>query len=56
MDDVEGLRGHECRSALETHGLDPQVGFLHADRPGRAKQTCVGRAYDTRHGREAFWH
>ena len=28
--------GHDCRSALETHGLDPQVGFLHADRPGRA--------------------
>ena len=22
--------------ALEAHGLDPQVGFLHADRPGRA--------------------
>lgn len=30
------LLGHDCRSALETHGLDPQVGFLHADRPGRA--------------------
>jgi CRISPR-associated protein Cas1 len=29
------LLGHDCRSALETHGLDPQVGFLHADRPGR---------------------
>ncbi|MBS7811795.1 type I-C CRISPR-associated endonuclease Cas1c [Roseococcus pinisoli] len=28
--------GHDCRSALEAHGLDPQVGFLHADRPGRA--------------------
>ena len=28
--------GHDCRSALETHGLDPQVGFLHSDRPGRA--------------------
>ncbi|MBV9748815.1 MAG: type I-C CRISPR-associated endonuclease Cas1 [Acetobacteraceae bacterium] len=28
--------GHDCRSALESHGLDPQVGFLHADRPGRA--------------------
>ncbi|MEO6967348.1 MAG: type I-C CRISPR-associated endonuclease Cas1c [Rhodanobacteraceae bacterium] len=26
---------HECRSALETVGLDPQVGFLHALRPGR---------------------
>jgi CRISPR-associated protein Cas1 len=30
------MLGHECRSALEAHGLDPQVGFLHADRPGRA--------------------
>lgn len=28
--------GHDCRSALEAHGLDPQVGLLHADRPGRA--------------------
>jgi len=27
---------HECRSALETVGLDPFVGFLHRDRPGRA--------------------
>lgn len=26
---------HECRSALETVGLDPQVGFLHVLRPGR---------------------
>lgn len=26
---------HDCRSALETVGLDPQVGFLHALRPGR---------------------
>lgn len=25
----------ECASALETVGLDPQVGFLHRDRPGR---------------------
>ena len=30
------LLGHDCRSALEAHGLDPQVGFLHADKPGRA--------------------
>jgi len=30
------MLGHDCRSALETFGLDPQVGFLHADRPGRA--------------------
>lgn len=26
---------HDCRSALETAGLDPQIGFLHALRPGR---------------------
>jgi len=26
---------HECRSALEVVGLDPQLGFLHALRPGR---------------------
>lgn len=26
---------HDCRAALETVGLDPQVGFLHALRPGR---------------------
>lgn len=26
---------HDCRSALETVGLDPQLGFLHALRPGR---------------------
>lgn len=30
------ILGHDCRSALESVGLDPQVGFLHADRPGRA--------------------
>ena len=30
------LLGHDCRSALDAHGFDPQVGFLHADRPGRA--------------------
>lgn len=30
------LLGHDCRSVLEAHGLDPQVGYLHADRPGRA--------------------
>ena len=29
------LLGHDCRSALEAHGLDPQVGLLHADKPGR---------------------
>lgn len=27
---------NDCRSALETVGLDPQLGFLHAMRPGRA--------------------
>ncbi len=26
---------HDARSALETVGLDPAVGFLHVDRPGR---------------------
>src|SRR5690606_7658758 len=26
---------HDCRSALEGVGLDPQAGFLHRDRPGR---------------------
>lgn len=26
---------HDVESALETVGLDPQVGFLHRDRPGR---------------------
>lgn len=30
------ILGHDCRSALEVVGLDPQVGFLHRDRPGRA--------------------
>lgn len=30
------MLGHDCRSACEAHGLDPQVGFLHRDRPGRA--------------------
>lgn len=27
---------NDCRSALEAAGLDPQVGFLHTMRPGRA--------------------
>lgn len=26
---------HDCRAALESVGLDPAVGFLHRDRPGR---------------------
>lgn len=30
------MLGHDCRSALESVGFDPQIGFLHADRPGRA--------------------
>lgn len=29
------LLAHECRSALEGVGLDPQIGFLHEIRPGR---------------------
>lgn len=29
------LLAHDCSSALETVGLDPQVGFLHKERPGR---------------------
>ncbi len=29
------LLTHDIRSALETVGLDPAVGFLHKDRPGR---------------------
>lgn len=29
------LLTHDCRSACETVGLDPAVGFLHRDRPGR---------------------
>jgi len=42
LDAVNGLLSflytlltHECRSAAETVGLDPAVGFLHRDRPGR---------------------
>jgi CRISP-associated protein Cas1 len=30
------LLRHDCESALESVGLDPAVGFLHRDRPGRA--------------------
>ncbi len=29
------ILAYECASALESVGLDPQVGFLHRDRPGR---------------------
>ena len=33
---VYTLLAHDCRGALESVGLDPQVGFLHRDRPGRS--------------------
>ena len=29
------LLAHDCTGALESVGLDPQIGFLHAPRPGR---------------------
>jgi CRISPR-associated protein Cas1 len=29
------LLTHDCRGAAESVGLDPAVGFLHRDRPGR---------------------
>jgi CRISPR-associated protein Cas1 len=29
------LLAHDCCAALESVGLDPQVGFLHCERPGR---------------------
>ena len=29
------LLAHDCRSACVAAGLDPQIGFYHADRPGR---------------------
>jgi len=32
---VYTLLRHDCESALEAVGLDPAVGFLHRDRPGR---------------------
>lgn len=32
---VYGMLRNECASALEGVGLDPQIGFLHALRPGR---------------------
>ena len=34
---------HDCRSALESVGLDPAVGFLHRDRPGRL--SMLGEKY-----------
>lgn len=33
---IYSLWMNDCRSALEAVGLDPQVGFLHAVRPGRS--------------------
>lgn len=30
-----GLLRHDCAAALQAAGLDPSVGFLHVDRPGR---------------------
>lgn len=33
---VYTILAHDVRSSLETVGLDPAVGFLHRDRPGRA--------------------
>ena len=32
---VYALLCHDCAGALQTVGLDPAVGFLHVDRPGR---------------------
>lgn len=32
---VYTLLAHDCRAALQGVGLDPYVGFLHTDRPGR---------------------
>jgi CRISPR-associated protein Cas1 len=29
------ILAHDCTAACESVGLDPQMGFLHADRPGR---------------------
>ena len=33
---IYALLMNDCRSAIEASGLDPQVGFLHVLRPGRA--------------------
>jgi CRISPR-associated protein Cas1 len=32
---VDTLLAHDCVGAVEAVGLDPQVGFLHRERPGR---------------------
>lgn len=34
------LATNDCAAALETVGLDPYVGFLHTDRPGRVSLAC----------------
>lgn len=36
MSFIYALLMNDCRSAVEASGLDPQIGFLHALRPGRA--------------------
>lgn len=36
MSFIYALLMNDCRSAVEASGLDPQVGFLHVLRPGRA--------------------
>lgn len=43
------LLAHDTQAALETVGLDPQVGFLHRDRPGRP-----GLALDLMEGLRPF--
>ncbi len=44
------LLAHDVRSALEAVGLDPAVGFLHRDRPGRP-----GLALDLMEELRPFW-
>lgn len=44
------LLAHEVQSALETVGLDPYVGFLHTDRPGRPSL-----ALDLMEEMRAYW-
>jgi CRISPR-associated protein Cas1 len=34
------ILNHDCTNALGAVGLDPQVGFLHVDRPGRPSLAC----------------
>ncbi len=35
MSFIYGILRHDCAGALQAVGLDPAVGFLHVDRPGR---------------------